>query len=348
MTGEVSAGRSQAYQFRAFAGVRYVIETGGDGDTAVAVWDMDQKRELLRNDDGGAFVDVTSGPLGDTGLGFGVAWGDYDNDGDLDLYLANYNSANKLFRNDGGGAFVDVTSGPLGDTGGGQGVAWGDYDNDGDLDLYLANFGEANKLLRNEATAGQHWLQVKLQGTLSNRAGIGARVRVVAGGESQIREISGGSGFLSQDAMVASFGLGAATMVDSLIVSWPSGIVNAFTQGIVIDRQLTVGESQGGATGVETPSQVHRTQLFAAIPNPFNPRTAIRFELEHATHATLRVFDVAGRLVNTLVDEWRNSGLGEAIWQGKDSSGKQVASGVYLYQLHAGDFVETKRMVLLK
>src|SRR2546426_195955 len=66
------------------------------------------------------FVDATSGPLGDTGNGIGVAWGDYDNDGDLDLYLSNAVGANKLFRNEGNGSFTDATSGPLGDTGNGS------------------------------------------------------------------------------------------------------------------------------------------------------------------------------------------------------------------------------------
>lgn len=96
------------------------------------------------------FVDVTSGPLGDVGAGFGVASGDYDNDGDLDLYVANMGTANVLLRNDGGGTFVNATSGPLGDTGPSISVAWGDYDNDGDLDLYVSNTEADNRLLRNE------------------------------------------------------------------------------------------------------------------------------------------------------------------------------------------------------
>ena len=101
-------------------------------------------------------------------------------------------------------------------------------------------------------------------------------------------------------------------------------------------------------TAVNEPVSPKTFALYPNVPNPFNPRTTIRFELKHATHATLQVFDAAGRLVNTLVNEERNSGIHEVIWQGKDSSGNQVATGVYLYRLRAGDFVETKRMVLLK
>src|SRR5258705_12454660 len=84
------------------------------------------------------FANAASGPLGNTGMSTGVAWGDYDRDGDLDLYFANFLSANKLLRND-GATWTDATSAPLGDAGKGFGVSWGDCDNDGDLDLYLAN-----------------------------------------------------------------------------------------------------------------------------------------------------------------------------------------------------------------
>ena len=199
---------------------------------------------LFRNDDG-TFVDATSGPLADTGNGRGATWGDYDNDGDLDLYLADYGSADRLFRNDGGGTFVDVAGDtPLADAGFGVAVAWGDYDNDGDLDLYLAKSGQANKLLRNDLASNNHWLQVGLWGTVSNRAGIGARVTVVAGGVTRTRELSGGSGYGSQDALVASFGLGPATAIDSLFVRWPSGTLQPVTlPGPGVDRRVTFTET---------------------------------------------------------------------------------------------------------
>jgi len=220
-----------------------------DGDLDLYVANASGANKLLRNDGAGTFVDATSAPLGDTGNGVGVAWGDVDNDGDLDLYLAKNGQANRLFRNEGGGAFVDATSGALGDPGSGHAVVWGDMDGDGDLDLYLANSGSANKLFRNEGVAaGNHWLHVDLVGKQSNRSGIGARVRVVAGGIGQIREISGGSGFDSQNSLTAEFGLGAATTVDSLIIRWPSGAEQWLTN-VVADQVLEVKE----ASMVKTP-----------------------------------------------------------------------------------------------
>lgn len=103
------------------------------------------------------------------------------------------------------------------------------------------------------------------------------------------------------------------------------------------------------ATPTEVPQEVPvRTLLKQNHPNPFNPSTTIQFELKRACHVQLQIFDVAGRLVNTLVDEERKIGLNEVLWRGQDSGGKQVATGVYLYRLRADGYVETRRMVLLK
>ncbi len=276
-----------------------------DGDLDLYLSNFNaEANKLFRNDGGGSFTDVTGPPLNDAGSGMGVAWGDYDNDGDLDLYLVNYNGANKLFRNNGGGSFTDATSGPLGDAGFGYGCAWGDYDNDGDLDLYLANGGGTgdnrlfrndgggtfvdaasplvkntgpstgvawgdydsdgdidlyvtnnnphhNKLFRNEIGTTNHWLHVDLVGTVSNVSAIGARVRVVAGGISQIREISGGSGLCSQNSLTAEFGLGFAKQVDTVEVRWPSGQVDTLIV-LSVDKVLKIyegGSTRGDANG---------------------------------------------------------------------------------------------------
>ena len=169
------------------------------------------------------FEDITSGPLGDTRAGRSVAWGDFDNDGDLDIYLVNNGSANKLFRNDGGETFVDDTPSPLADPGTGSGMAIADYDGDGFLDIYQADFGGPNKLFKNETANGNNWLKVKLSRG-SSALGIGSRVTVKVGGATYIREISGGSGFLSQNSQIAHFGLGDATLVDLVEVVWPNGL----------------------------------------------------------------------------------------------------------------------------
>jgi hypothetical protein len=227
-----------------------------DGDLDLYFANYSSGNKLLRNDGNGVFVDVTTGPLADAG-GFvkNVAWGDYDNDGDLDLFIAKGSGValgpNKLLRNDGGGTFVDATSGALADSGIWYGATLGDFDNDGDLDLYAANAGGANQLIINQKGSTNHWLHVNLVGVISNRSAIGARVRAVSGSLSQIREISGGSGYMSQNSLTAEFGLGSRTIVDTLEIRWPSGTIQKLTS-VPVDTLLIITESaliRGDANG---------------------------------------------------------------------------------------------------
>jgi hypothetical protein len=83
-------------------------------------------------------------------------------------------------------------------------------------------------------------------------------------------------------------------------------------------------------------------------PNPFNPRTTIRFALPRAQDVTLRIFDVQGKLVRTLIEGPQTAGAHEAVWEGRDDRGGQVPSGTYLYRLRSGDGDETRKMLLLK
>ena len=88
--------------------------------------------------------------------------------------------------------------------------------------------------------------------------------------------------------------------------------------------------------------------LFQNYPNPFNPTTNIRFSLPANSSVTLRVYDVTGRLVQTLVAGTMTAGTHEVQWTGQGQNGMQVASGVYLYRLEAGGQIITRRMVLVK
>jgi len=89
--------------------------------------------------------------------------------------------------------------------------------------------------------------------------------------------------------------------------------------------------------------------LFQNYPNPFNPRTTIRFELPAVTSTSLRIYDLAGRLIRTLLDnDILEPGDHEAVWSGRDWSGSEVSAGIYFCRLEAGDFVEIKRMTLVR
>lgn len=206
--------------------------------------------KLYHNLGGTDFADVSTeaGVAGDR-WSLGCAWGDFDSDGRLDLHVANaviagYDPGDILYWNAGGTpvTFIDVTD----ETGvanllDGRGSAWGDFDNDGDVDLYVVNqgAGQANCLFRNNGTPN-HWLVVSLIGCFSNRSGIGGRVQVTSD-IGQIREISGGSGFASQDSLPAEFGLGGWDGPVSLDVLWPSGRHSSLT-GVAVDARVTVHE----------------------------------------------------------------------------------------------------------
>lgn len=97
----------------------------------------------------------------------------------------------------------------------------------------------------------------------------------------------------------------------------------------------------------ELPTVVTR-RLEQNQPNPFNPSTTISYTLTRAEPVRLQIFDLSGRLVRTLVDEWTVEGTHAVIWHGLDASGRQAASGIYLYRIQTPSFVETRSMVLLK
>jgi hypothetical protein len=178
------------------------------------------------------------------------AVGDYDNDGDLDLFLCGGQSAavrNQIYQNNGDGSFAEITNvAPATFTGQTSSSAWGDYDNDGFLDLAVVPHYSSTTLLYHNNGNSNHWISIKLNGTVANRAAIGAKVRVQASIFArrywQMRELSAGN--RAQGDLRAHFGLGDATTVETLRIEWPSGIVQTLTN-VPANQILTVVESQG-------------------------------------------------------------------------------------------------------
>jgi len=206
---------------------------------------------LYRNNGDSTFTEVTNTVLTlDRTISVSGVWGDYDNDGYLDLFVANgLNSIAKnfLFHNNGDGSFTKILTGSLvNDMGTWGPPAWADYDNDGFLDLVVGNHRDpqANNLLYHNNGNSNNWMKFKLVGTASNRAAIGAKVRVKAtiGGKTfwQSREIScsdrGGV-----NSLVAHFGLGDATNAETVRIEWPSGTVQEFPK-VPAKQFLTVVE----------------------------------------------------------------------------------------------------------
>ncbi|HXJ74018.1 MAG TPA: FG-GAP-like repeat-containing protein, partial [Candidatus Dormibacteraeota bacterium] len=221
-----------------------------DGLLDLFVANRNQKNFLYHNDGNGTFTALTNVTVvNDIGYSWSPAWVDYDNDGFLDLFVANGPGSgpgqnNFLYHNNGNGTFTRITIGRIvNDASNSDGCAWGDYNNDGFPDLFVSNINDQNNLLYRNDGNDNHWLTVRCVGRLSNRSGIGAKVRVktASSGSWQLREISGGSGYGSQNAPYAYFGLGAATQVEAVRVEWPSGVVQEL-HAIVPGQLLTVSE----------------------------------------------------------------------------------------------------------
>jgi enediyne biosynthesis protein E4 len=173
-------------------------------------------------------------------VGWGTSFFDYDNDGRPDLLVVNGSTLEEkddprllvamrplLFWNRGADdGFYDVSSVSGSYFGGryvGRGAAFGDYDNDGDVDVFVVNNGGPGILLRNDGGNRRRWLAVRLEGTTSNRWGVGARLRLVTGSSVQIREVGAQASYLSHNDLREHFGLGSRPAADTLEIRWPSG-----------------------------------------------------------------------------------------------------------------------------
>jgi hypothetical protein len=242
-------------------------DVDNDGDLDLFVATNGGETNLLYRNNGDKtfsrdFGDIVAAE-GTYSIGSGFA--DFDNDGDLDLFVANGYGAtgnqkqiNELFENDGTGSFSKIEGTALSvDSGWSYGCAWGDYDSDGDQDVMVARWRqeiEDNHLFRNDLTNGNSWLEINCIGTISNNSAIGTRIRAKAtiGGSPvwQLREISSTSGYCGQSSLIAGFGFGDATTVDSIIVSWPSGLADTATS-VGPNQMLVAIEGRGLCTGTD-------------------------------------------------------------------------------------------------
>jgi hypothetical protein len=253
-------------QFEAGMGTDAADTTGtGRMDLIVTHLDM-QLARFYQNLGDGSFDDATfRSKLSYATFhmsGFGTRFFDYDNDGTRDLFMANghvldnierYHSDTKyaepklMFRNTGRGIFDNVSDqlGPdfvLPRVS--RGAAVGDFDNDGDLDILVNNNGQPPQLLRNDGGNANHWLEILLIGTKSNRDGVGARVKLTAGDLVLYDQRKGGMSYQSAQDPRLHFGLGTRTKIDSIEVTWPSGMITKLAN-VKANQIIAIQEGTG-------------------------------------------------------------------------------------------------------
>jgi hypothetical protein len=189
-------------------------------------------------------------------LSFGCGWIDSDNDADLDLFVVSGHVQDTIARADPectfaqprhlfenvGGRFRAVDGGPpLSAPAVGRGAAFGDLDNDGDVDVLVSNNGGSPLILWNALGNRRPWLRVRLQGRRPNGSGIGARVRLLAGGRTQVAEVHAGNSYASTSDPRLHFGLGSATRVERLEVRWPGG-ARSVRENVTANQEVVISE----------------------------------------------------------------------------------------------------------
>jgi len=242
-------------------------DVDGDGLLDVYITHLDfELNRLYHNNGDGTFTDVTySSGIGNKAMtlsGVAAKFIDYDNDGWPDIVQANgamvdnvalyhsevtYKEPLLMFHNTGNGHFEKVSDSlgpdfvhPVA----GRGLATADFFNDGAVGFAVVCRGDYPELMRNNVDNGNHWLEVLLIGTKSNRDGIGAELKLSAQGFVRTEQRTGGSSYMSASDPRIHFGLGKHTKIDSLVITWPSGQVDKLTS-VPIDRIIAVKEGQG-------------------------------------------------------------------------------------------------------
>ncbi len=242
-------------------------DVDGDGLLDVYITHLDfELNRLYHNNGDGTFTDATySSGIGNkviTLSGVAAKFIDYDNDGWPDILQANgamvdnvnlyhsevsYKEPLLMFRNQGNGHFEKVSDAlgpdfvrPVV----GRGLATADFFNDGAVGFVVNCRGDAPELMRNDGGNSNHWIEIMLVGTKSNRDGIGSVLRLTSEGITRVEQSKGGTSYMSASDPRIHFGLGKRTKIDSLVITWPSGQVDKLTN-IPIDQIITVKEGNG-------------------------------------------------------------------------------------------------------
>ena len=187
---------------------------------------------------------------------------------------------------------------------------------------------------------------MNLEGIVSNKSAIGAIVKLKAeiSGQPvwQMRKVAGQNGYCGQNLQI-HFGLGDATQIDSVIIQWPSGIIQNVDGLNINDHNMVIEDTNMVSVEWQSGQSLNDFQLFQNYPNPFNPSTKIKWQSPENGRQILKIYDLLGREIATLVDEYRPFGKYELTWSPGD-----IPSGIYFCSLSAGSYHEAKKMILLR
>ncbi|TDR23213.1 VCBS repeat protein [Marinicella litoralis] len=243
-----------------------VADYDNDGDLdwfVTSIWDPNGIPEgnwgvtgnrLYKNLGSGVFEDATDEAGVREGYwGWGACFADFNNDGYLDIYHENgfanelhagefLNDPARLFMSNGNGTFTESSaSAGLHFTGQGRGISCVDYDLDGDLDILIIPNNEAYQLYKNTSNNSNNYLSVNLFDHGPNPYAINAKIKVNTTGMSQLREVSSSNNYVSNNPLQQHFGLGLATSINSIEVTWPDGMQQNITNNLSVNEIISIG-----------------------------------------------------------------------------------------------------------
>ncbi|MDZ7369127.1 MAG: S8 family serine peptidase [candidate division KSB1 bacterium] len=210
-----------------------------------------------------------------------------------------------------------------------------------DAESLFVDYTVAANLLQSVANAGgNRYVNVDVKNTngqtLASKAGL-------------LLPSSGAIAKTTQRLAVAVNTLGTASLQASVEVKGLAAKPTTFASlGHIYDFTQTGSQSLSRSGNREQENAPRRSVLFENYPDPFNPATTIKYQIAEASHVTLKIYNVIGQEIRTLVDNVKEAGSHETRWDGKDYVGHTVPSGIYLYRMQAGEFTEVKKMVMVR
>jgi hypothetical protein len=284
----------------------------GDGDKDIAIANAgtypNYYQHVYFNNGSGSFLTGTTFPS--SGTCIAVAAADIDGDSDNDLIYITEDDRIYFYKNSGSGSFADSTSFDLGFTA--ANIHTGDFDLDGDIDIAVNDRWEGNFVVYYNNGDG-NFVDPRYYRVGGYTLGFTGADLDNDGDEDLIPVTT------TEDD------------IDSLKIFWNR-------------KDLIPLDNNDNHHGT-IPSLFTLNQNY---PNPFNPVTIIDYTLPSRADVTITIFNLLGQTVRTLVNNQQAAGSYSITWDGRDNSGKTAASGLYFYRLQAGDFAESKKMIMLK
>ena len=298
-----------------------------------------QGNVLLKNNGDGTFTNVAS----ETGTSFdSVGWGavflDADNDALLDLYVSGSENgsgaliSSAFYHQQNDETFIIPQNiGFNSDLRESYSNAIGDIENDGKPDIIVGNDSEPNFLWSNKTENQNNWLKVRLEGVVSNKDGIGSTIEINVGGQSQYRFTLAGEGYLSQNSFYEFFGLGNATQVDYIKVTWSATGETEIINNVIANQAIIIKEG----SGILSSDGIFKESSFSVYPNPSN-NGIFKLSVVNENKVSLQVFDISGRLIIEKNDLKNNDEINLS----------QYASGVYIARFTSGTKNNTLKLVI--